>query len=188
MRGYGRGGGDYWGGDSFGRGGGGGGRGRPGFRGGRGGPRRMLARAELQLLVLSLVATEPRHGYDLIRAIEDISNGAYAPSPGVIYPALADLEEQGKVAVDDQGNGRKVFSITLAGEKDVAENDELLAGLKTRLASFRHVNAEELSPIRRAMDNLKMVLGNATTNLENDRAFEIASLIDEAAQKIERLR
>ena len=84
-RGWGRGFGGFgggWGGDEWGGGG----------RHGRGGRRRMFDSGELRLVLLKLIADQPRHGYDLIRAIEELTNGAYAPSPGVVYPTLTMLQ------------------------------------------------------------------------------------------------
>ncbi len=76
---------------------GGGGRGGPGGRGGGRGRRRMFGSGELRLVLLKLIADEPRHGYDLIRAIEALTGGDYAPSPGVVYPTLTMLADMGLI-------------------------------------------------------------------------------------------
>ncbi len=81
-----------WGGDEWGSDWGGGGGGR-----GRGGRRRMFDAGELRLVLLKLIADQPRHGYDLIRAIEELTHGAYAPSPGVVYPTLTMLQDMGLI-------------------------------------------------------------------------------------------
>src|SRR3546814_15040463 len=73
---------------------GGGGRGR-GMHGGR--RKRLFDQSELQTLLLALIVETPRHGYDLIREIETLSGGDYAPSPGVVYPALTYMEESGQI-------------------------------------------------------------------------------------------
>ncbi len=86
-----------------------GGRGGDGFRMGR-----MVADGDLRLIVLSLLEKQPRHGYDIIKAIEELTSGSYSPSPGVIYPTLTFLEEGGHVASVSEGN-KKVYSITEAG-------------------------------------------------------------------------
>jgi hypothetical protein len=95
----------------------GGPRGRRGFGGGRGSGRgagRVLDAAELRLVLLKLIWNEPRHGYELIKAIEALSGGAYAPSPGMVYPTLTLLADQG--LVDETADGsRKRFTITAAG-------------------------------------------------------------------------
>jgi DNA-binding PadR family transcriptional regulator len=98
----------------FGRGG--------GFMGGDGFPgSRKLSSAELQLVLLALLAERPAHGYELIRLLEERSGGFYAPSPGMVYPALTYLEEIGHAAVTQDGN-RKLYSITDAGRAHLAAN------------------------------------------------------------------
>ncbi|AQZ51849.1 Transcriptional regulator YqjI [Martelella mediterranea DSM 17316] len=108
---------------------GGGGFGRGGFGGpfgfgdgdGPGRPGRFLGQGQIRLLVLHLIGEEPRHGYDIIKAIEEMSGGFYAPSPGVIYPTLSYLEEAGYVVAADDGN-KKRYSITDEGSAYLADN------------------------------------------------------------------
>jgi DNA-binding PadR family transcriptional regulator len=99
----------------------------PGFRGGPSGPfraGRMLADGDLRLIVLALLAEQPRHGYDIIKALEERSHGAYSPSPGVVYPTLTYLEEAGYAGAAADGN-KKTYSITEAGRKHLADNRDL---------------------------------------------------------------
>ena len=100
----------------------GGGRGRGGnaFRIGR-----MLADGDLRLIVLSLLADRPHHGYDIIKALEELSSGVYSPSPGVVYPTLTYLDEVGYATAEADGN-KKIYSITDAGRAHLAENRELV--------------------------------------------------------------
>jgi DNA-binding PadR family transcriptional regulator len=151
---------------------------------GRGG---MLTASELRTLLLSLIAAEPGYGYHLIRSIERQSGGEYAPSPGVIYPALTVLEELGLIAAGTGDGPRKIFTITATGKAELQSAMAEVAALKARLASLGTVDRAQDAPVRRAMENLKMVLGNATARLESGRAHDIAALIDAVAQQIERL-
>lgn len=116
----------------FGHGGRGGGRGGPGdmFRAGR-----MLADGDLKLITLSLLAEAPRHGYDIIKALEERTSGIYSPSPGVVYPTLTFLEEAGYAASAADGN-KKVFSITEAGQVHLTENREMIDGVLEHLERF----------------------------------------------------
>jgi len=82
---------------------------------------RKLSSADLQLVILALLEERPAHGYELIKAIEERSDGFYAPSPGVIYPALTYLEEIGYAAVEPQGN-RKLYNLTDAGRAHLQAN------------------------------------------------------------------
>jgi len=106
----------------------GGGSGDFGFRSGR-----KLSSADLQLLLLALLDQQPRHGYDLIKAIEERSNGFYSPSPGVIYPALTYLEEAGRAAPEAEGT-RKLYRLTDAGRTQLglrrAEADAIIRQLE----------------------------------------------------------
>lgn len=194
----GRGSGRLFGPEGFERGGFGGGRGGRfgdgpfgGGRGGRGGGRRRLfGNDALKLILMKLIADSPRHGYDLIREIEALSGEAYAPSPGVVYPTLTLLADMGLIAEQPGEGSRKLFAITQAGTAYLAEHEAGVQEVMGRLGSLAK-KAEQVdgAPIRRAMHNLSMAL---RARLEKEGAdaqtmFDVASLIDEAASKIERL-
>ena len=169
-----------WGGDEW---GGGGGRGR--------GRRRMFDPGELRLVLLKLIADQPRHGYDLIRAIEELTHGAYAPSPGVVYPTLTMLQDMGLIEEAKGEGARKVFQVTKDGKAHLAEKEDEVAGLFERLED---VGGDQRkaggAPIRRAVGNLLSALWHRATREDMDEArlHEIAAILDEAAQKIERLK
>lgn len=135
-------GGPEWGGRGFGGG---------GFwgRGGGGGfPKgRKLSSADLQIVILALLADKPAHGYELIRALEEKSGGFYTPSPGVIYPALTYLDEIGHAEAAPEGK-RKLYSITEAGRAYLAENDERARGLLDALGRI----ASRMDRVREAFD------------------------------------
>src|SRR5271156_2452553 len=103
----------------FGRGSGG------GFRGGGGGSgmrtAKMLTSGDLQLIVLLLLRDKPRHGYEIIKAVEERSSGVYMPSPGMVYPALAYLEEMAYAAATAEG-AKKLYSITADGAGHLDKN------------------------------------------------------------------
>jgi DNA-binding PadR family transcriptional regulator len=84
---------------------------------------KMLASGDLRLVALYLIEKQPRHGYDLIKAIEDMSRGLYSPSPGVVYPALTYLEEAGFTTSSTDGN-KKLYTITEEGRVHLGENRE----------------------------------------------------------------
>nr|WP_152997847.1 PadR family transcriptional regulator [Sphingomonas sp. ATCC 31555] len=156
--------------------------------GGRG--RRMFGGDELRLILLKLIEEAPRHGYDLIREIEARSNGAYAPSPGVVYPTLTMLDDMDLIAEHKSEGAKKQFAITEAGTAHLAENAVEVAALFERLAQLgeRHARTNG-GPVRRAMHNLKTVLAASVFDEEVDaeRLHAIAEILDEAARKIERL-
>jgi DNA-binding PadR family transcriptional regulator len=119
--------------------------GRPGGRHGRGGPfgrhrggpfggrgNRMFDPGALRLVVLGLIAEEPRHGYDIIKALEAKFQGAYSPSPGAIYPMLQMMEEADLIVSDAEGNKRR-YSITEEGRAYLAEHAEELAKINAQI-------------------------------------------------------
>ena len=167
--------------------------GRPGGGGREGGgrSRRMFDGGELRLVLLKLIADEPRHGYDLIREIEALTGGAYAPSPGVVYPTLTLLDEMGMVEQQASEGAKKRFAVTDAGRAHLDENREAVEGLMRRLD---HLGGQRErthgAPIQRAMANLGMAVKHRLGRGEfsPDTLHDVAALIDEVAQKIERLR
>jgi DNA-binding PadR family transcriptional regulator len=159
---------------------------------GRGAPRgrRMFDGGELRLVLLKLIADEPRHGYDLIRSIEELTGGAYAPSPGVVYPTLTLLDEMELIEAREAEGAKKRFAITAAGTAHLAENAELVEALFARLAEVGAERARtDSASVRRAMGNLKEVLMHKlrAEEVEKETLHQLVALIDEAAQKIERL-
>lgn len=155
------------------------------------GRRRMFDGGELRLVLLRLIADEPRHGYELIKAIEDLTGGAYAPSPGVVYPTLSMLAEMGLIAEQQSDDTRKRFAATDEGRAHLDEHHEQVAALIARLTEVGASRARtDGAPIRRAMGNLRVALQNrlASGEITGDTLHDVAALIDEVAQKIERLR
>jgi DNA-binding PadR family transcriptional regulator len=107
-----------------------------GFMGGSGlRAARMLASGDLQLIVLALLNEKPRHGYEIIKALEEHSYGVYTPSPGVVYPALTYLEEMG-FAVSEAEENRKLYKITDSGKEHLAKNRELVDETLEQLSRF----------------------------------------------------
>jgi DNA-binding PadR family transcriptional regulator len=106
---------------------------------------RKLASGDLQLLVLALLADKPRHGYEIIKALEERSKGFYTPSPGMVYPALTYLEEIGYATVEADGS-RKLYHITAAGQAQLDENRSVVDSM---FAQFERVG-EKMERMRRA--------------------------------------
>jgi DNA-binding PadR family transcriptional regulator len=94
---------------------------------------RMLASGDLRLVALYLIEQQPRHGYDLIKAVEEQSKGFYSPSPGIVYPALTFLEEAGYVTSAVDGN-KKLYTITDEGRAHLADNREAIESTLAFLA------------------------------------------------------
>jgi DNA-binding PadR family transcriptional regulator len=162
------------------------GRGRRGRR-----SRRMFESGELRLVLLKLIADEPRHGYDLIRAIEDLTGGEYAPSPGIIYPTLTLLQDMGLIEEAPVEGARKPFQATDEGSAHLEERKEEVDALFERLADLAPRESQTAGPaIGRAVKNLMTALGHRVgrDGLDDELVHEIASILDEAAQRIERIK
>ncbi|WP_203234526.1 PadR family transcriptional regulator [Sphingomonas solaris] len=175
----------------------GGGRGMRGGPGGPGGPRggggrrRVFDAGELRLVLLRLIADQPRHGYDLIRAIEDRTGGAYAPSPGVIYPTITMLQDMGHIDEVKAEGARKAFAISTEGSAHLAERQAEAEALLERLDQLGTVARKtDGGPVKRATMNLRAVLHQRLhrEDVPDDMLHDIAAIIDEAARRIERLK
>jgi DNA-binding PadR family transcriptional regulator len=175
------------------------GRGGHGFFG-RGGDEfpgaRRLSSQDLQLVILALLADKPAHGYELIKIIEERSEGFYTPSPGVIYPALTYLEEVGHASVAQDG-GRKLYSITPQGEAFLAEQrgtaDAILQALsrigrrmdevREAFAGVSDLDADASDELHRARHNLKRAL-RSKHGSDSAEARRIAAILERAAAEI----
>lgn len=132
-----------------------------GFKGGMfgGGFRtgRKFDAGDLQLIILALLAEQPRHGYELIKVLEERSGGFYVPSPGVIYPALTYLEETGLAEVEVSGT-KKLYRITEAGKARVEENRALI-----------EITLAKLGQIGEKMEHVKRMFGGEEGRGEHGR-------------------
>jgi DNA-binding PadR family transcriptional regulator len=99
-----------------------------GFRTGR-----KLGAADLQLVILALLREKARHGYEIIKALEDRSGGFYVPSPGMVYPALTFLEETGLAVVFDSEGSKKLYRITPEGEAQLKRDETIADAILTQL-------------------------------------------------------
>jgi DNA-binding PadR family transcriptional regulator len=160
------------------------GRGR--HRRGRSG--RMFDHGELRLVVLALIAERPRHGYEIIKEIEDRVAGTYSPSPGVIYPTLTMLEELGHATVAES-EGKKHYTITADGTAYLDANKSAVDQAMAHMQSVKSAHGGGPAPeILRARVNLKMALRlrEARGPLTEQQIRDIAAALDAAAVTIER--
>ena len=150
----------------------------------------MLDSGEFRLVLLKLIADEPRHGYDLIRAVEEMTHGEYAPSPGIVYPSLTMLQDMGLIDEVKTEGARKAFEITADGKDHLAEKAEEIEALFERLKDLGSDQRKAGgAPIKRSIGNLLSALWHRATREDADEGVmhKIAAILDEAAQKIERL-
>ncbi|WP_038489053.1 PadR family transcriptional regulator [Janthinobacterium agaricidamnosum] len=157
-------------------------------RGGRGGerPERVFGRGDLPLIVLALIEASPRHGYDIIKAIEERCGGAYAPSPGAVYPTLTMLEEQDQIVAAESAGGKKLYSITGIGRAYLLEHRSQVDGILARLDMFARVQARRALPerVHQAMHTLKHALLLRKGSWDEAEAGRVCAILQQAANQI----
>jgi len=157
------------------------------MRGNRDSRRGGFGHGGLRLVLLKLISEKPSHGYELIKAIEDRFNGTYSPSPGVIYPTLSWLEDEGFITIAPNEDGRKSATITEAGIAHLAEKAEQVDQLFAMMDGQRSEHGD-YAPLFRAMANLKAALRTRGMRpMEKSEIEAVVDLIDDTARKIERL-
>src|SRR5215469_9546889 len=165
------------------------GRGRHGGLAGRMGRRaqRVFEQGDLRYVILRLISEQPRHGYEIIKEIEEKVGGAYSPSPGVIYPTLTLLEELGYVTVETAEGGKKLYRITESGQAALEDKKAVVDGIFRRMADL-HERFEGPSPrIARAMQNLGAAIGlrMRAGPVSEAQLDALIAAIDDAARKVE---
>ncbi|HUZ72407.1 MAG TPA: PadR family transcriptional regulator [Stellaceae bacterium] len=163
-----------------------GGRGFDHMRGGRG---RVFDQGDLRFVILRLIAEKPRHGYEIIKDIEERLAGSYSPSPGVIYPTLTLLEELGYTTVTASQGGKKLYAMTAEGEAALAANRALVDAIFARIGEISAAHGGGPSPqLVRAMQNLRLALRLrlARGPLSEAESAAIVAALDAAAVTVER--
>ncbi len=159
--------------------------------------RRMLAQGDLRLLALALIAEAPRHGYEIIKLLEEKTADWYSPSPGIVYPTLTYLEEAGYVTASTEGS-KKLYTITDEGRAYLQGNRELvdvvlarLAALGERVNRWRRSERGErgdrrsLPPLVEAtFDHLRETVGKRLDNDAGDEA-RLVEILARAATELQ---
>ena len=149
---------------------------------------RMLAQGDLRLIALALIAEQPRHGYELIKLIEEKTSDCYSPSPGVVYPTLTFLEEAGYVTAESEG-AKKRYTITEEGRAYLEENRDIadmilarLAAIGTRVARMRRRFRRDEEEDEKA--SVPQLVGAALENLRDAAAKRLEGQNGEAETRI----
>lgn len=146
---------------------------------------RVFAPGDLRLLMLSMLAEQPGHGYDLIRQIESLFDGSYTPSPGVIYPTLNYLEEAELITGHVQGS-KRLYAITEAGRRALADQAVALDGVRMRIeVSKRALRGHDRPPeIHEAVGNLRHALHMHSRHWSNEEIERVRKLLNDTAKAI----
>jgi DNA-binding PadR family transcriptional regulator len=166
------------------------------FRGGRpdffemfGGPAPRPDRGGVRYLILDAIAQQPRHGYEIIQAIEERSARTYRPSPGVIYPTLQMLEELGHTRVEEH-DARKVYAITADGKRDLAEHaDEVRDFYADAGEGSWEDMGDDLRDLMQRVGRMFKSIGRAARHgrLNPSTMRKLRVVVNEAATKIEEI-
>jgi DNA-binding PadR family transcriptional regulator len=142
-------------------------------------------KGDLKYVILDLLKEKPRHGYDIIRELEELSYGFYKPSPGVIYPTLQMLQEMGYVSSTEQ-EGKRVYSITEEGLKFLENQSNIADGIRKQMKhkwSFKNIG--RMIMVMKEFHALEDLLGNSFRRLDADKAEQICQILSQAYQEIE---
>jgi len=172
----------FWGGPGTGPGGGPGGR-RGGFRG------RMFEQGDLKYVILQLLSEKPRHGYEVIKALEERLGGAYSPSPGAVYPTLTMLEDLGYARATTEESGKKIYEITAEGRTYLEENKGAVDEIFDRIAGFAtSFFGPQMLEVHQAFKGIaRATYATATRFKDADHLHRIREILDRATREIEGL-
>jgi DNA-binding PadR family transcriptional regulator len=147
---------------------------------------RVFGPGDLRLVLLALIAERPRHGYELIKEIEQRFGGAYAPSPGSVYPTLTLLEELGHIRASAVEGGKRLFEITAEGRAFLAENQAAVDGVMNRMDLAARAMAGGAAPevIYQAMQTLRTALMLHRAGWSAVETERVRKIIERAARDI----
>jgi len=161
-----------------------------GFNQGPGPGERFFGRGDLKYVILDLLKDQPRHGYDIIRALEDRMGGHYRPSPGSVYPTLQMLEDLGYVTSSQQ-EGKKIYSITDAGRAYLTEQASTIDDIRARItAGWDAAQRPEMSDLMHELRELARALfqqGSRGALKDPERLKQLRAIVARARAEVETL-
>ena len=153
------------------------------FKGGR-----FFEQGELKYVILQLLDEKPRHGYEIIKELEERAGGAYAPSAGTVYPTLQLLEDLGYASVTTEESGKKVYSITEEGRKHLADRRGHVDDIFERLAQFGStILSDTMADVHRAFKDVARATYASGSRHYRDRDVitKVAEILGKTAREIE---
>jgi DNA-binding PadR family transcriptional regulator len=159
----------------------------------RGGPwrgGRMFEQGDLKYVILQLLEEKPRHGYEIIKELEERFSGAYSPSPGTVYPTLTMLVDLGFAVAREEEGGKKIYEITDAGRAHLAEHKTTVDDIFERMAQFgSSLFGGKMTDVNRAFADLgRAIYGPAfRRSVESDVLAKMREVLERAAKEIDEL-
>jgi DNA-binding PadR family transcriptional regulator len=154
---------------------------------GRGGGGRFFGPGDLRALLLWLIGEKPRHGYELIKAVEQLVGGAYSPSPGSVYPILSLLEDMGQIEAAPSEGGKKLFAITEAGRQALKDDAAAIEGMLSRMRIMARTMGGMRPPeeVMQAMHTLRTALALHQRGWSEDEARRVSDILARAIAEIQ---
>jgi DNA-binding PadR family transcriptional regulator len=158
-----------------------------GHTGRRGGGGRFFDQGDLRLVILGLIAEAPSHGYQIIKTLEERTGGAYAPSPGVVYPTLTLLEEQGLIEQSGTDGAKKLYSLTEAGAEFLKTEAAAIKAITDRLQGADDRGGAFSPRLFRAQAGLKIALKQKLMQgqLSDEQVDRLVTALDAAAKAVD---
>jgi DNA-binding PadR family transcriptional regulator len=150
----------------------------------------MFEQGDLKFVILQLLEEKPRHGYEIIKDLEERSGGRYAPSPGTVYPTLTLLEDMGYARAENEAGGKRVYSITDEGRKYLAENRTTADDVFERLSDLgESIFGDAVRPVHEAMGTVGRAYWRAAVARRSspETIAKVTEILRRAASEIEAL-
>jgi DNA-binding PadR family transcriptional regulator len=150
----------------------------------------MFEQGDLKYVILKLLVDKPRHGYEIIKELEERFGGAYAPSAGTVYPTLALLEDVGYASVTTEEGGKKVYAITDEGRRYLEENKGAVEDIFDRIADIgSSFLSESMMDVNRAFGRVARATYATAPWHSRDKEFtnKLKEILEEAARRIDEL-
>jgi DNA-binding PadR family transcriptional regulator len=151
---------------------------------------RIFEQGDLKYVILRLLAEKPRHGYEIIKELEERFGGAYAPSPGTVYPTLTMLEDMGFARANPEEGGRRIYEITEEGRKHLSQHSDTVNDIFERIARFVEGFFDEpMADVKRAFGGLGRATFSAAGRAPGDKELleQVSSILKRAATEIDEL-
>jgi DNA-binding PadR family transcriptional regulator len=148
---------------------------------------RLFEKGDLKYVILNLLKDKPSHGYEIIRAMEELFHGFYTPSAGSVYPTLQMLDDMGYVSVTEH-DGKKIYTITEEGKKFLQEQQETIEKIESQMKDW--CGPHNIDDFRETIHELKTfgrMVGGRMHNLGEEKWTKIKDVISRARREIEEI-
>jgi len=145
----------------------------------------MFDQGHLKFVILQLLEEKPRHGYEIIKEIEEKFGGTYSPSPGTVYPTLTLLEDLGYARALPEEGGKKIYEITDEGRAYLAENKPLIDDIFSKITDFAaNIFGEPMMEVNRGLKDVAQAIYSRSGARSVDQIKRVKEILEQAAKDI----